>query len=106
MKDSTIRELRTELMVKSKKIETLKFQIKKMEEDLLEITTAYTKIISTQKKISTKALREKVDMKVNKYQESLVAKLEKLQQNQIADMPGIKKLDLSKIKGDINVSSK
>lgn len=43
LKDDTIRELRTELMSKGHKIEVLKSRVQKLEEDLLELVTAFKK---------------------------------------------------------------
>ncbi len=44
--------------------------------------------------------------KVSKYYEGITSKIEKGLLKKSADKPGIEKLDLGKIKGDINVSSK
>ncbi len=43
LKDSTIRELRTEVMSKSQKIENLKLRVRILEQDILEFTNEFQK---------------------------------------------------------------
>ena len=43
LKDSTIRELRTEVMSKSQKIEHLKLRVRILEQDILEFTNEFQK---------------------------------------------------------------
>ena len=99
MKDDTIRELRTELMNKGHKIEVLKSKVQKLEEDLLEIVTAF--------KQGKKGGGSAMDQKIFRYYEQLKQKKERKDKNRNGGKhSSIMKLDLNKIKGDILVSSK
>jgi len=59
LKDDTIRQLRTELLEKNHKIEALKARIKRLEEDMLEIVTAYKEGLKMQEGDQLSLIRTK-----------------------------------------------